>query len=286
MKLKEVLDRTVQFFKDKKIETPRLDTEILLTEALGFKNRVDLYLKFDQPLKDEELAKSRDFVRRRSQGEPVAYIIGKKDFFGFTFHVNDNVLIPRPETELLVEEAIKWTKQNQIENPKILDMGCGSGCIGLTLLKKIPNATLIAVDKSAEALEVAKQNAQLLEVNERAEFVCSDSMDLKFDAKTFDLILSNPPYIAENDPNVQAEVKAYEPEMALFADQDGYQALIGWSTKAVSWLKDKSWMGFEMGMTQGPRMKEHFSGLNTFSEVHITKDLAGLDRHIVGEKNG
>jgi release factor glutamine methyltransferase len=286
MNLKEVLDRTVQFFKDKKIETPRLDTEILLTEALGYKNRVDLYLKFDQPLKDEELVKSRDFVRRRSQGEPVAYIIGKKDFYGYTFQVNDNVLIPRPETELLVEEALKWIQKNGIDNPKILDLGCGSGCIGITLLKKIPNATLVAVDKSAEALQVAKQNAQNLQVGDRAEFVHSDSLDLKFDAKTFDLILSNPPYIAEDDPNVQAEVKAFEPEMALFADDNGFQALKAWAKHAAPWLKEKAWMGFEMGATQGPTMKEYFSSLKIFDEVRIVKDLAGLDRHIVGEKNG
>ncbi len=286
MNLKEVLDRTVQFFKDKNIETPRLDTEILLTEALGYKNRVDLYLKFDQPLSDENLAKSRDFVRRRSQGEPVAYIIGKKDFYGFTFQVNDNVLIPRPETELLVEEALKWLEKNQIDHPKILDLGCGSGCIGIALLKKIPNATLIAVDKSEDAVQVAKQNAQNLGVGDRAEFVTSDSAALKFDAQTFDLILANPPYIAENDPNVQAEVKAFEPEMALFADDNGYQALKSWAKHAAPWLKDKAWMGFEMGATQGPTMKEYFSGLKIFDEVRVVKDLASLDRHIVGEKNG
>ncbi len=286
MNLKEVLDRTVQFFKDKKIETPRLDTEILLTEALGYKNRVDLYLKFDQPLKDEELAKSRDFVRRRSQGEPVAYIIGKKDFFGFTFQVNDNVLIPRPETELLVEEALKWFEKHKIENPKILDLGCGSGCIGISLLKKIPNATLISVDQSSEALEVAKKNGHNLGVADRAEFVHSDAMALKFDSNTFDMILSNPPYIAENDPDIQAEVKAYEPPMALFADDAGYKALTDWSSNAVSWLKPTAFIGFEMGATQGPRMKSHFESLKDLKSVRIVKDLAGLDRHIVGEKNG
>ncbi len=286
MNVKEVLDRTVQFFKDKKIETPRLDTEILLTEALGYKNRVDLYLKFDQPMKEDELNRSRDFVRRRAQGEPVAYIIGKKDFYGFTFKVNDAVLIPRPETELLVEAAMEWLKQNQIENPKVLDMGCGSGCIGISFLKKVPGAQLIAVDKSPEALEVAKQNAKSLEVDDRAEFILSDSMDLKFDNETFDVILANPPYIAENDPDVQLEVKAFEPAMALFADDNGYQALTGWAKKSVPWLKAKSFMGFEMGMTQGARMKETFESFKTFNKVQIVKDLASLDRHIIGEKNG
>jgi len=286
MKLKEVLDRTVQFFKDKNIETPRLDTEILLTEALGYKNRVDLYLKFDQPLKDEELARSREFVRRRVQGEPVAYIIGKKEFFGFTFHVNDNVLIPRPETELLVEDALKWLKQNKIENPEVLDLGCGSGCIGISVLKDVPGATLTAVDMSPEAIEVAKQNAHDLGVEDRAEFVLSDSMKLKFDPETFDLILANPPYIGEDDPDIQAEVKAFEPPMALFAADSGYKALMDWSAHAGGWLKKKAFMGFEMGATQGPKMKDHFTSLKVFDQIRIVKDLASLDRHVVGEKNG
>jgi release factor glutamine methyltransferase len=286
MKLKEVLDKTVQFFKAKNIDTPRLDTEILLTEALGFKNRVDLYLKFEQPLKDEELNRSREFVKRRVQGEPVAYFIGKKDFYGFTFQVNDSVLIPRPETELLVEEALKWAKENELENPKILDLGTGSGCIGLSMLKKLPEATLVAVDMSAEALATAKRNAEALEVSDRAEFVQSDSLKLDFPKESFDLILSNPPYIAENDPDVQLEVKMFEPNEALFAEENGLYALKSWSQRSVQWMKPKSFLGFEMGYTQGPAMKEHFEALKSFDKVRIIKDLSGLDRHIIGEKNG
>jgi release factor glutamine methyltransferase len=286
MTLKEVLDRTVQFFKDKQIETPRLDTEILLTEALRYKNRVDLYLKFDQPLKDEELARSRDFVRRRVQGEPVAYIIGKKDFYGNQFQVSPAVLIPRPETELLVEAALNWIDKNQIEHPKVLDLGCGSGCIGLSVLKKNSNATLVAVDKSADALEIAKKNAELLGVADRVQFIESDVANLDLKERSFDVILSNPPYIAENDPEVQPEVKRFEPNIALFSGANGYQALTSWSQKAQAWLKNQAFMGFEMGWTQGEKMKEKFASFGVFSQVKIIKDLAGMDRHIVGEKNG
>jgi release factor glutamine methyltransferase len=286
MKLKEVLDKTVQFFKDKKIDTPRLDTEILLTEALGYKNRVDLYLKYETPLKEEELNKSREFVKRRVQGEPVAYIIGKKDFYGFTFHVNDSVLIPRPETELLVEEAQKWAEKKNLETCKILDLGTGSGCIGLSLLKKLPQATLVAVDMSADALNIAKKNAESLGLTNRVEFICSDAGKLDFPKETFDLILANPHYIAENDPDVQLEVKMFEPSEALFSEENGLFALKSWSAKATSWLKPAGFMGFEMGYTQGPVMKEHFTNLNVFAKVKIVKDLAQLDRHIIGEKNG
>lgn len=286
MKLKEVLDRTVQFFKDKKIETPRLDAEILLSESLGYKSRVDLYLKFDQPLSDAELAKSREFVRRRSQGEPVAYIIGKKDFMDYTFAVSPAVLIPRPETELLVEEALKWVQKSGLESPRVLDLGCGSGCIGLSILKKIPAATLVSVDKSGDALEIAKQNAEKLEITDRVEFINSDVADLNLPTQSFDLILANPPYIAEDDPEVQPEVRKFEPSMALFTADQGYSALINWSLKAKSWLKPHGFMGFEMGWTQGPKLKDHFTSLSVFHQVKVVKDLAGMDRHIIGEKNG
>lgn len=286
MKLKDVLDKTVKFFKEKNIETPRLDTEILLTEALGFKSRVDLYLKFEQPLKDAELSKSREFVRRRIQGEPVAYIIGKKDFFGFTFRVNENVLIPRPETELLVEDALTWAQKNKIENPRVLDLGCGSGCIGISFLKKNPQAQLVAVDKSEEALEVARKNAEALAVHDRCMFIVDDVMSLNLQQASFDLILANPPYIGRNDPNVQLEVKMFEPEMALFSEDEGLADLKAWSQKASSWLKPECYLGFEMGATQGGVMKEYFAGLHFFDKIRIIKDLAGLDRHIVGEKNG
>lgn len=285
MMLREVLDKTVEFFKNKKIETPRLDTEILLTEALGFKNRVDLYLKYDQPLKDEELVRSREFVKRRAQGEPVAYIIGKKDFFGFTFIVTPDVLIPRPETELLVEDAIHWLQRQKIENPVLLDLGCGSGCIGLSFLKKVPASRLVAVDISPEALEVARQNAERLGVANRTEFICSPTASLEFDRR-FDIILGNPPYIAENDPHVQLEVKMFEPPGALFSEDDGLADLKQWSSQSNKWTNAVSYMGFEMGSTQSSSMKNHFSQLGPFAEIRIIKDLAGLDRHIVGVKNG
>jgi release factor glutamine methyltransferase len=138
MKLKEVLDKTTAFFKDKKLDTPRLDAELLLSHGLKL-DRIQLYMKFDQPLSDEELATCRELVRRRSQGEPVAYIQGSKEFYGFSFEVNSHVLIPRPETEHIIDEALKWATDKDREL-KILDLGTGSGCVGLTLLKKFPQS--------------------------------------------------------------------------------------------------------------------------------------------------
>ena len=286
MKLKDVLDKTVQFFKEKNIETPRLDAEILLAHALKLKSRVDLYLKFDQPLPEDELTACRELVKRRIQGEPVAYITGEKGFFDSQFLVNKDVLIPRPETELIVETALNWIEKNKLENPKILDLGTGSGCIIISILKKIPQAQGIAVEKSAGAVQIAKQNAERLGVSQRLELIESDVLKADFSNESFDLIVSNPPYIAKDDDRVEKDVKGFEPNTALYAEDLGRADLFKWSTAANPWLKKKSLMIFEMGFEQGPDMREHFEKLNCFQENKILKDMSGHDRIIVGEKNG
>lgn len=286
MTLKEVLDKTIQFFKDKQIETPRMDAELLLTKALNLSSRMDLYLKFDQPLKEEEVILCREFVKRRSQGEPVAYIIGEKGFFGENFLVNKAVLIPRPETELIVETALEWIEKNQIENPEILDLGTGSGCIIISLLKKLPHAQGIAVEKSVEAIEVAKQNAERLGVANRMIFLNKDVLETDFEKESFDLILSNPPYIARDDQRVDSHVREFEPSTALFAENQGKADLYSWSQLSVPWLKKKAMMLFEMGFEQGPEMLKHFAQLKSFQDNRILKDLSGNDRVVAGEKNG
>lgn len=286
MTLKEVLSRTTQFFKEKNFETPRLEAELLLSGALKYTNRVDLYLKFDQPLKDHELQACRDVVRRRSLGEPLAYIFNQKEFFGLPFIVNENVLVPRPETELLVEAVLAWVKPETQYN--ILDLGTGSGCIGLTLAKKIPNSKVTLVDISAGAIKVVEENAKNLgfvgEEANRLKITESDAGEINFPSQSFDIIVSNPPYIDLSDKDVQGSVKKYEPHLALFAEEHGYQKLKLWSQKAASWMRPKAFMGFEMGHNQGVEMKKHFDSLGVFSTVRIVKDLAGLDRHIIGER--
>jgi release factor glutamine methyltransferase len=286
MIVKDVLDKTVQFFKDKKIETARLDAELLLCSALGYKNRVDIYLKFEEPLKEPELVKCRDFVRRRSQGEPVAYILGEKYFYGFAFKVSPAVLIPRPESELLIEQALKWIQKNNFESLCILDLGTGSGCLGLTLAKKIPQAQLTLVDASAEALAIAKENADQLMIADRVQVIHSKVEDLQDFAQPFDLIIANPPYIAPNDSRVEEGVQKFEPHLALFSEDNGLGALRSWSHKAAAWLAPKAWMGFEMGADQSEDMKKHFAGLSIFDSISVIKDLSGHSRHIIGEKNG
>lgn len=282
MKLKEVLDKSVQFFKDKKFESARLDAELLIAHALKLE-RMQLYLKFDSPLSEKEVSDCREVVRRRSQGEPVAYIIEEKGFYGLNFKVGAGVLIPRPETELLVELALEFIKQNKIESPKILDLGAGSGCIGFSVLKNIPQATLVSIEQSAEAFKYLEKNAEALGLLERCELMHKNVNDVKSsDFSKFDIILSNPPYIANDDPQTESMVKKYEPAQALFAEQQGYLLLKAWSKTFAANLNQTGLMAFEMGYQQGEEMKNHFQSLGQFSTVQVVKDLSGLDRVIKG----
>lgn len=293
MNIKEILDRTTGFFREKKLDSPRLDAELLLSHGLGL-NRIDLYLKFEQPLKEAELEKLRTLVKRRAQGEPIAYILGEKGFFGEGFQVNSSVLIPRPETESLVELALDWQKKHHLKNLRILDLGCGSGCIGLSLLKNISDARLIAVDISSQALEVAKKNAEKLSLQDQATWVCEDAfrfeavkkiIDEKFSGQ-IDLLVANPPYIAKNDSEVEENVKKFEPEIALFSEENGLKHLKQWSADYADLLSSYSLMLMEMGYTQGDELKKHFSQIEKLDNVRIEKDLSGKDRFIRGERHG
>nr|BFD61384.1 hypothetical protein BdHM001_00650 [Bdellovibrio sp. HM001]BFD65041.1 hypothetical protein HAGR004_00630 [Bdellovibrio sp. HAGR004] len=293
MKLKEILDKTTAFFKDKKIDTPRLDAELLLAHGLKLE-RIQLYLRFDQPMKEEELAVLRELVRRRAAGEPVAYILGYRDFFGHRFEVNSNVLIPRPETEHIVEDVLAWA-QDKDQPWGFVDLGCGSGCIGLSLLKEYPLAKLVAVDLSAGAVETAQRNAEALGVADRVQFLNCDASNVDrimsayrdFTGKDqIDVLVSNPPYIAPNDPQVEENVKKYEPNSALYAEEDGLALLKAWSAAFAPYLKKPGLMLMEMGMGQGAAMKQSFESLKIFNEISVIKDLSGHDRVIRGETHG
>jgi len=285
MKLKEVLDKTIQFYRDKKIESPKLEAEWLFSSVLKL-DRVQLYLKFDQPIKEEELQTLRDGIKRRIAGEPLAYITGSRGFYGYEFKVTPDVLIPRPETETLVEKALEKIKALTQDSVRVLDLGCGSGCIGLTVAKKDLRVKVDLIDLSAKALEVAQENAKTLKVLEQCQFVNKDAREfLKSTNETYDVILANPPYIPPNDPQVEDNVKKFEPHLALFAPQ-GTSALKEWSTLAVDKLGDTGFMMMEMGYDQGPEMKNHFENLKVFTKVEVIQDLSQKDRIISGEIHG
>lgn len=293
MKLKEVLDKTIVFFKEKKIETPRLDAELLFAHVLKLE-RIQLYMKFDQPMQETELVVLRELVRRRIQGEPVAYILGYRDFYGYRFEVNSSTLIPRPETEHLVEEVVKWAADKE-KRLAMIDLGSGSGCIGLSLLKQLPNAYLLSVDLSDKALEVAQRNAQALEVLDRVRLVHANAENIELvmasfkdfmGQKTVDVLVSNPPYISEQDLSVEENVKKFEPHSALFAADEGLALLKNWSKSYGSHLSSEAVMLMEMGMSQGAIMKSYFESLEIFKNIRVVKDLSGHDRVIYGVKHG
>lgn len=276
MKLNDVLSKTIQFFKDKKFDTPRLDAELLIAHALKLP-RIQLYAQFERPLTEAEINLSREYVKRRTAGEPVAYIIEEKGFYGLNFKVKSGVLIPRPETEMIVDEVLADLKKNPRNNPRILDLGAGTGCIGLTLLKNISQATLVSVEKSPEAFAILQENVATLELASRCELINADVNTL-LDLGQFDFIVSNPPYIDEADTQVEANVRKFEPHTALFAEDRGYFALKSWSTKFAPALKPDGLILFEMGHTQGQEMQKHFSDLPNLKNATVLKDLSGLDR--------
>lgn len=279
MKIQEVLEKTATFFRSKKLDSPRLDAELLIAASLGIQ-RIDLYLKFDQPLKEQELEKCREFVRRRSQGEPVAYILNMKHFYGNEFFVDPRVLIPRPETELLVEMAIEEIKK--VPKANILDLGSGSGAIGLSLIKRMPEAKATLVDASPGPVEVTKINSEKLQVSERATVVQCRAQDFISEEK-FDLVLANPPYIGRNDINIEGDVKKFEPEAALFAEQEGLSEIISWLPAGLQNCTPGGLVVFEIGWKQGDQVKKLFESAG-LSEVALHKDLSGLDRFVSGRK--
>lgn len=282
MKLNEVLSKSIQFFKDKKFDSARLDAELLISYALKMP-RMSLYLKFDQPLTESEVNLCRELIRRRSLGESVAHITQEKGFYGLNFFVEKGVLVPRPETEFIVEDVLNFIKKHSLESPKILDLGTGTGCIGLSILKNSPTATLVAVEKSETAQNIFLKNAESLGLLDRIQLIKSgvESVDFK-SLGLFDCIVSNPPYIDINDVRVQKSVREFEPEMALFAEDRGFALLKSWSLKTVPNLAQTALMIFEMGLDQGAEMKSHFKTLNTFKNISIVKDLSGLDRFVKG----
>ncbi len=294
MKIKDVLEKTTTFFKDKKIISARLDAEILISFGLNLK-RIDLYLKYDQPLKEIELEQLRLLVKRRGQGEPVAYIIGEKEFYGEMFKVNQNVLIPRPETEHLVENILQWIQKRSFDRPlRVLDLGCGSGCIGIVVAKKILNTQVTLLDISPEALAITKENIVSHGLESRTETILASadtntwmqSPNRKWNYTDFDIVVANPPYIDSQDPETEVFVKKFEPSMALFAAEKGLGYLKKWSEIYKDNLSSEALMLMELGYQQATEMYDFYKMLSCFHDVQIIQDLAGHDRIILGAKYG
>jgi release factor glutamine methyltransferase len=284
MRIQDVVEKTTKFLKDKGFESCRLESEILVSSALKLR-RIDLYLKYEQPLEETELQICREHLRRRISGEPVAYIVGSKDFYNLNFKTDSRALIPRPETEQMVELAAGWIKAHENQSEiRLLDLGCGTGCIGLTLAKNFPKIEVTLVDISKETLNLAQENAQILGLTTNVEFIHSAVCEMSMTDRKWNLILANPPYISPDDIEVEAFVKKFEPHQALFSAQDGMQDALEWSTHVSRSLSIPGLMIFEMGRTQGQRLSTHFTNQLGLEDVRIEKDFSDFERFVVGTR--
>lgn len=284
MILQDIIGKTDQHFKKLGIENSKLEAEFLLAAALGMR-RLDLFLKLEYFLNQDEIARCREWVVRRAKGEPLAYIQGHKEFYALEFIVNSNVLIPRPETEHLVDEIVDYAKASDLQEAKILDLGSGSGCLGIAAAHKIKAAFLYACDISEAAIEVAKQNAEK-HIPQKYKFYCQDAAQLKIEEMSMglDIVVANPPYIASSDPAVEKSVHQFEPNLALYAENNGYECIEKWLPTAIYHLKTGGLCLFEIGYQQGAKAKEIFEQSNGFAKIKIGKDYSSHDRYILAIK--
>ncbi len=271
----KVLKWTSSYLAERGIDHGRLDAELLLADLLQL-DRVGLYLNFDRPLTADELGRYHDRVGRRARREPLQYILGRAEFWSLPFRVGPAVLVPRPDTEVLVEEALA----RATPAARILDVGTGSGAIAVSLAHELPLARLTAVDISAAALAVAEQNARDNGVAERIEFVRADLHALP--EGRFDLVVANPPYISAGElPGLMPEVRDYEPQLALHGGADGLDAYRALSRQAPRLLAAGGWLLFEVGAGQAAAVRALLAATG-LEEGFTRDDYAGLPRVVGG----
>ncbi len=281
----EVLAAGQRLLKAAGVESARLDCELLLCSVLQCE-RHHLYLMGDKPLDAEKHRRFEGLLSRRLKGEPVQYILGKREFMGLEFYVDKSVLIPRFETEILVEYVIYAIGRRKAS---ILDLGTGSGAISVSLAVYLPEAHVVAIDISREALEVAGKNADRHKVASRIDFIESDMFEaLEGDGfpHCFDAVVSNPPYIRSGDiQGLMREVRDFEPISALDGGADGLDFYREIACKAFRFLKPGGFVAVEMGYDQSACVREIFKGTGKYAEERILKDLSGIDRVAVFYKH-
>lgn len=271
-----LLDWTAQYLTDKGSEFPRLDAEVLLAYSLGCP-RIQLYVRSEEVASEELRTKFKGLIRQRVEGCPVAYLVGQKEFFSLAFEVNRSVLIPRPDTEVLVVETLRLAKP--LSDAVVLDVGTGSGAIAIAVVKNHPGLTATAVDISSEALAVAERNAQRHGVAERITFIRSDLFDGLPPEMRFDFIVSNPPYIPTDAiPLLPAGVRDYEPRAALDGGPGGYKVIERMLAGAPSFLKPKGCLLIEIGVAQEVPVRERIGRLSAYGEPGTLTDYAGHPR--------
>jgi release factor glutamine methyltransferase len=271
--VRELLGPAREYLEGKGVRSPRLDAEYLLAHVLGIK-RLELYLDHDRPLEPAEVDRLRELVRRRGRREPLAYVLGSWSFYGLELRCDPRALVPRPETEVLVEHCLSLLEGK--EAASIVDVGTGTGAIALALATRLPGATLTAIDVSPGALALAAENAAAGGLEDRVELLEGDLL-APVAGRSFDLVVSNPPYVAAGD-EVDPEVAEYEPAaFAVYAEDGGRAILERLATGAIAVLRPGGRLAVELGDGQAPWFAERLATLG-YESVAITRDLRGVER--------
>lgn len=277
--LGEVLKLSIQYLKAKDPVHSRRDVELLFSHIFKIK-RLDLYLNFDRPLVESELTSIREGLKRLANHEPIQYIEGQVDFFNCKFRVSRSVLIPRPETELLVDKIVKELKTQELSGKVLLDLCSGSGCIGIAIKKELPELRVMLIDLSKEAIELAKENAR--ENNVSVEFLQGNLFEPLHSNKV-DFLVCNPPYLSEAEyEKIDLSVKNFEPKMALVSGESGLEFYKEIAKRAKEHVTRSIWL--EIGATQGSAVQKLFLDQG-YKAPLLEKDLAGHDRFITAALN-
>lgn len=282
--IQRLLQWTTDFFKRKELDSPRLAAEVLLAAALGCQ-RIDIYARFNDVPVEPQLGTFRGWVKRHGAGEPVAYLVGHKEFYSLRFEVNQNVLIPRPETEHVVMAALDCAKD--FPGPlRIADVGTGSACIAVTLATQLERSQVVALDLSPDALDVASKNVEQHQMQSRVELLESDLLEALPSDQMFDLIVSNPPYVGRDEVGTLDEnVANYEPEIALFGGAEGTEIIQRLIAQASSRLSSGGFLIFEFSPIIASKCQELVEASGQFSSCEVQQDYSQHPRLIVAKKS-
>jgi release factor glutamine methyltransferase len=284
--IQKLLNWTTEYLTQKGIDSPRLSAELLISHVTGLK-RIELYTQFDKQVPQQQLDRLHDLVKRAGMHEPVAYLTGKTEFYSLELEITADCMIPRPETELLVQRAIEFLRTRSGVQ-YVCDLCTGSGCIAVAIAKNFTDARVTATDISAAALEVAARNVGKHRLNEHVQLLCGDLFEpviQQLDVSQFDLIVCNPPYVSTAEyEKLDKNVKDYEPESALLAGADGLDVYRKIIVKVDEFLKPGGVLMLEIGYSQGPAVKNLLKQVGIFSEIIIEKDFHDNDRIITARK--
>ncbi len=290
MTVRQAIKEFSKLLKEADIEGPEIEAALILAFALR-KDRFWLHLNPDHEIEQAAAQNALEMVKKRARGEPLAYITGEKEFWSLPFYVTSDTLIPRPETELLIERTVELAGHFPEPHLRIADLGTGSGIIAVTLAKELEDVFIVALDISLKALRIAKKNSERHGVGKKIAFVVSDWFSAlrpcSDSGACLDIIVANPPYVAASQAQtLQKEVRDFEPQKALFAGIKGTEALEKIIMDAPKYLGSNGWLLCEIGWDQGEAVKKFAANQGCYQHISVIQDLAGLDRLIEAQKKG